>query len=189
MEMSSAAAAVGRKRKPSYGETELSSTTSSGQLKTRRLDVVITPENSSTMSSSGEVTRESLSCELAMAASCCSSNGLSTKFADLEEEENEETEAFATSAGNYVDFRDRREKTPSSEVQAESGELESTAAAPCHHRRSTAAIMPSEDELEEFFSAAEKNLQKQFIDKYNYDIAKDEPLEGRYEWVQIQIKP
>ncbi|CAK8562395.1 unnamed protein product [Lathyrus sativus] len=44
--------------------------------------------------------------------------------------------------------------------------------------------MPSETELDEFFSAAEKNIQKQFENKYNFDIVKDVPLEGRYEWVQ-----
>lgn len=54
---------------------------------------------------------------------------------------------------------DRRETTPLREAEAESGELEST------ERPHTAEKMPSEAELEEFFSVAERNLQKQFIDK------------------------
>ncbi|KAL9229761.1 hypothetical protein vseg_005194 [Gypsophila vaccaria] len=45
---------------------------------------------------------------------------------------------------------------------------------------------PSEYEIQEFFSTAEKQLQKQFSDKYNFDVVKDVPLEGRYEWVQIK---
>ncbi|RHN42264.1 putative cyclin-dependent kinase inhibitor [Medicago truncatula] len=47
--------------------------------------------------------------------------------------------------------------------------------------------MPEESELDEFFSAAEKDIQKQFQNKYNYDIVKDMPLEGPYEWVQLKL--
>ncbi|XP_074302755.1 uncharacterized protein LOC141634509 [Silene latifolia] len=46
-------------------------------------------------------------------------------------------------------------------------------------------MMPFESEIDEFFSSAEKNLQKRFSDKYNFDVVKDVSLEGRYEWVQI----
>ncbi|KAK9166445.1 hypothetical protein Scep_001636 [Stephania cephalantha] len=41
-------------------------------------------------------------------------------------------------------------------------------------------------EIEEFLSAMEKDSQKRFAEKYNYDIVKDVPLEGRYEWVQLK---
>ncbi|KAL2490737.1 Cyclin-dependent kinase inhibitor [Abeliophyllum distichum] len=41
-------------------------------------------------------------------------------------------------------------------------------------------------EVEEFFVAAEKYEQKRFAEKYNYDIAKDVPLEGRYKWVRLK---
>ena len=70
--------------------------------------------------------------------------------------------------------------------------------------------MPSEAELDVFFAAAEKDLHKHFAEKYknslslpspffskfcithesaccnryNFDFAKEEPLEGRYEWVR-----
>ncbi|KAL3813610.1 hypothetical protein ACJIZ3_014878 [Penstemon smallii] len=178
------AAAAGRKRKVGLEESELS-TTSSVQLKTRRLDVVVTPENSENS------TCESINSDQ-VGASCCSSNGSSelatknSKFLDLKEEENEvSAEFFPTTAGDSVDSRDRREKMPLSEIQAESDELESTLR-PKHGSNSRHTLkMPSEAELEEFFAAAEKNMQKQFTEKYNYDIVKDEPLEGRYEWVQI----
>lgn len=47
--------------------------------------------------------------------------------------------------------------------------------------------MPTEEELEFFFSAAEKELKRQFADKYNYDIEEDVALdEGRYEWIQVK---
>ncbi|XP_047983131.1 cyclin-dependent kinase inhibitor 6-like isoform X3 [Salvia hispanica] len=45
--------------------------------------------------------------------------------------------------------------------------------------------MPSAAELERFFAAAEKYEQKRFAQKYNYDIVKDVPLEGRYHWVRL----
>ncbi|GFQ05089.1 cyclin-dependent kinase inhibitor 6 [Phtheirospermum japonicum] len=187
-------AAVGSKREFILEESELSA--SSVRLKTRRLAVTASPEDSASPASSGNSTCESVS-SVNVLASCCSSSRSSElakespKFADLEENA-VNVEYIATSAGHSVDFRDRREQmTPSSEDQAQRGELESTARPPESnpHRRSTAEKMPTEDELEDFFAAAEKNLQKQFIDKYNFDIVKDEPLEGRYEWVPVQLKP
>ncbi|KAL0387014.1 UNVERIFIED_CONTAM: Cyclin-dependent kinase inhibitor 7 [Sesamum radiatum] len=44
---------------------------------------------------------------------------------------------------------------------------------------------PPAAELEEFFAAAEKYDQKRFAEKYNYDIVKDVPLDGRYQWVRL----
>lgn len=46
--------------------------------------------------------------------------------------------------------------------------------------------MPSMAELEEFFSVAENDLTQQFSNKYNFDFVKEEPLEGRYEWVPVK---
>ncbi|CAH9057725.1 unnamed protein product [Cuscuta europaea] len=45
---------------------------------------------------------------------------------------------------------------------------------------------PSAAEIEEFFSATEKYQQKLFMEKYNYDVEKDVPLEGRYKWVPLK---
>ncbi|KAG9155239.1 hypothetical protein Leryth_023270 [Lithospermum erythrorhizon] len=45
-------------------------------------------------------------------------------------------------------------------------------------RKKALTKMPSEAELEDFFSAAEKYEQNRFAEKYNYDIVKDVPLEG-----------
>ncbi|KAL8247023.1 hypothetical protein R6Q59_008239 [Mikania micrantha] len=46
--------------------------------------------------------------------------------------------------------------------------------------------MPPESELEEFFAAAQENINKRFKNKYNYDILNDIPLEGRFEWIQVK---
>ncbi|KAK9678566.1 hypothetical protein RND81_11G219700 [Saponaria officinalis] len=50
----------------------------------------------------------------------------------------------------------------------------------------SSVMPPSESEIEDFFSSAEKDLQKRFSDKYNFDVVKDVPLEGRYEWAEIK---
>ncbi|XP_050204432.1 cyclin-dependent kinase inhibitor 7-like [Mercurialis annua] len=122
--------------------------------------------------------------------SCCSSNGSIedheriNKFADLLQ--NERSVEVETSV-NYG-CRER-ETTPSSKFREESSvELDSPARQPVNSRRrlSTARMMPTESELEDFFAEAEKNIQKQFADKYNYDIVKDEPLKGRLEWVRLK---
>ncbi|XP_075474338.1 cyclin-dependent kinase inhibitor 7-like isoform X2 [Primulina tabacum] len=184
---STAQQAVDKKRKIGLGESEM--TASLVRLETRLL--VVVPAGNSVLSlSSGDSTCDSGGSDHVL-ASCCSSNGSSQlakgsmDFVDLEENE----EFFATSVGK---LEERRETTPSSQVQAELGELESTAMPrePNFRRRSISAEkMPSEVELEEFFSAAETKIQKQFMDKYNFDILKDEPLEGRYEWVRILVNP
>lgn len=82
----SEAAVAGRKRKFVFGESELS--TSSIQLKTRRL-AVVRPDNSASPASSGNSTCESVNSAHVL-ASCCSSTRSSelaeesAKFADLE---------------------------------------------------------------------------------------------------------
>ncbi|XP_006339910.1 cyclin-dependent kinase inhibitor 1-like isoform X2 [Solanum tuberosum] len=103
----------------------------------------------------------------------------SSKFVDLDEDSVE----IATS---YSELRER-ETILSSKFKVEFHKVESTPK-PQHakscRRRLTEAIMPSEAELDEFFAAAEKDLHKHFAEKYNFDFAKEEPLEGRYEWVR-----
>lgn len=181
-----------RKRKVRGGELEVSR--SEVELKSMRVATV--PDNSASPATSENLLCASISSNHVLAP-YCSSNGLSEadkesfKSLDLEDENEASAEEVATSTGDLVDCNESKEKTPSSELQSESGELESTARPHevSSRRRPEAEKMPSEAELEEFFAAAEKDLQKQFVDKYNYDIVKDEPLEGRYEWVQLQVKP
>ncbi|GAB2221769.1 hypothetical protein Drorol1_Dr00012957 [Drosera rotundifolia] len=42
--------------------------------------------------------------------------------------------------------------------------------------------IPTTQEIEEFFAGLEKQQQKQFIEKYNFDPVDDTPLPGRFEW-------
>ncbi|XP_030498562.2 cyclin-dependent kinase inhibitor 7 [Cannabis sativa] len=131
-------------------------------------------------------------------ASCCSSNGSSelgdnndqdrTKFIDLEA--NDECAEAETST--YYSCRERREMTPSSNKFQEelSDDVDSTMKPTSVVDSSRKSLvgdqkMPTELELEEFFTVAEKNIQKRFQDKYNYDVVKDSPLEGRYEWIRL----
>ncbi|XP_019231729.1 PREDICTED: cyclin-dependent kinase inhibitor 3 isoform X2 [Nicotiana attenuata] len=52
-------------------------------------------------------------------------------------------------------------------------------------RQRTPEKMPSEKEIEDFFAVRKKTIFKRFREKYNFDFEKEEPLEGRYEWVRI----
>ncbi|KAI8542174.1 hypothetical protein RHMOL_Rhmol08G0118300 [Rhododendron molle] len=154
-----ASSKTAKKRKVSSGRESKLSTTSLIQLRSRRRPA-------------------------SPAASRCSSNacsdvgGGSAKVVDLEDVQIETSTCFF---GN----RGRRETTPSSENQAESGDL-GPMARPTEANSSSAGVMPSEIELDEFFAAAEKDIQKRFTDKYNYDVANDVPLGGRYEWIQLK---
>ncbi|CAA2975818.1 cyclin-dependent kinase inhibitor 7-like isoform X2 [Olea europaea var. sylvestris] len=181
-----------RKRKVRGGELEVAR--SEVPLKSMRVATV--PDNSASPATSENLSCASIS-SIQVLAPCYSSRELSEvdkdsfNSQDLKNENEASVEEVATSTGDLVDCNESKEKTPSFELRSESGVLESTAKPHevSSRRCPEAEKLPSEAELEEFFAAAEKDLQKKFIDKYNYDIVKDEPLEGRYEWVQLQVKP
>ncbi|XP_077224431.1 uncharacterized protein LOC143857812 isoform X2 [Tasmannia lanceolata] len=113
----------------------------------------------------------------------CSSNGSTELVVERLRSGDREGEGFENATDFYC--RERRETTPSSNFHAESDDLDSTAG-PNSGLKSTAEKMPSKAEIEEFFSSAEKNEQKLFAEKYNYDVEKDLPLDGRYEWVRLK---
>ncbi|CAI9294606.1 unnamed protein product [Lactuca saligna] len=112
---------------------------------------------------------------------------------DLKVECLSETEIFMSSNDGFS-----RETSASSVVSLESEEMESlSTSTPKKKKTSTAneatsghkpplEKSPSPAELEEFFSEAEKYEQKRFTEKYNYDIVKDVPMEGRYQWVRLK---
>lgn len=83
--------------------------------------------------------------------------------------ESEEMESVSTSTPK------KKIKNPAQPNEATSG-----------RKPSAAAKIPSAKELEEFFSEAEKYEKKRFADKFNYDIVKDAPMEGRYQWVRLK---
>ncbi|XP_009135618.1 cyclin-dependent kinase inhibitor 6 [Brassica rapa] len=45
---------------------------------------------------------------------------------------------------------------------------------------------PTPGEIEEFLSELESKDQKRFMDKYNFDIVNDKPLQGRYKWDRLK---
>ncbi|KAJ8456012.1 hypothetical protein OPV22_034928 [Ensete ventricosum] len=77
---------------------------------------------------------------------------------------------------------EREETTASSNDGDATSDLESTVEMDSR-RRSTANATPSDAELEEFFAGAERDLRRRFVERYNFDVVKDVPLAGRYEWI------
>ncbi|XP_010540324.1 PREDICTED: cyclin-dependent kinase inhibitor 7 [Tarenaya hassleriana] len=106
------------------------------------------------------------------------------KFVDPKAPQISETEISTCITNNF-----REERVPAREFSGEAAEMDSrsTATATRDRRKPPAASKsPTEAELEEFFSGAEKYEQKRFAEKYNYDVVKDTPLEGRYQWVHLK---
>ncbi|XVE49176.1 hypothetical protein DITRI_Ditri01bG0061400 [Diplodiscus trichospermus] len=118
-------------------------------------------------------------------ASRCSSNEScdivkdSLRLVDLE------AKSFETEISTCINLNKFRETTPLSELSGDSEEMESpekkTPPSP-----SKPPKIPSQAEIDEFFSVAEKYEQKRFTEKYNYDIVKDVPLDGPYQWVRLK---
>ncbi|KAG2327763.1 hypothetical protein Bca4012_036781 [Brassica carinata] len=44
---------------------------------------------------------------------------------------------------------------------------------------------PTTPDMDRFFSGAEEEQQKKFIDKYNFDPVNEQPLPGRFEWEKV----
>ncbi|CAA2986495.1 cyclin-dependent kinase inhibitor 7-like isoform X2 [Olea europaea var. sylvestris] len=88
----------------------------------------------------------------------------------------------------YGDSEESEMRSEESEIEY-SSQSEKTPPPPANTRRIISVAeekMPSEAELEEFFEAEEKLQQKRFAEKYNYDIVKDVPMEGKYQWVRLK---
>ncbi|KAG8481608.1 hypothetical protein CXB51_026472 [Gossypium anomalum] len=119
--------------------------------------------------------------------SCCSSiiGSYGKRIIELPDLEDESIEVKSS---RHFSSRERRETTPLSELRAEPEDMDSTSrpSGGNSRRRSMVEKMPTEAELEEFFVVAEEKLRNQFAEKYNYDILKDQPLEGRYEWARLK---
>ncbi|GFS34248.1 hypothetical protein Acr_00g0032920 [Actinidia rufa] len=133
---------------------------------------VVTPEKNSVSPATTENSASDDRCSSQSSdhvpTSCCSCNASSDfeketfGIVDLEDDRVQ----FETSTSDFG-CSERREKTPSGELQSESGDLESTArpSEVNSRRKFPVEKMPSETELEEFFAAAEKDLQKRFTEK------------------------
>ncbi|EOX98220.1 hypothetical protein QUC31_015289 [Theobroma cacao] len=124
-------------------------------------------------------------CSGESSASRCSSNEScdivndSLRFVDLE------AKSFETEISTCININKfSRETTPLSELCGDSDEMESPEKKP-PPSPAKPPKKPSQEEIDEFFSFAEKYEQKRFAEKYNYDIVKDVPLDGRYQWVRL----
>ncbi|KAK9163257.1 hypothetical protein Syun_004159 [Stephania yunnanensis] len=139
----------------------------------------------------------------------CSSNGSwseeqavrRSEDADLNKGEGIEFESSATSF-SHCTLRSRREPNQLSDLISlefeeyhhhQDPSMESSTGSLSHRSSTTSKKQENNNkkkssaaEIEEFLSAMEKDSQKRFAEKYNYDIVKDVPLEGRYEWVQLK---
>lgn len=119
----------------------------------------------------------------------------SPRSPDLENADSQ-SEGFETDFSTLTGRDFSREATPTSDLYGDSQLhlssstlLKKSSPPPTSLRRkipnSVAENMPSAAELEAFFAAAEKYEQKRFSEKYNYDIVKDLPLKGKYQWVRL----
>ncbi|KAF9684294.1 hypothetical protein SADUNF_Sadunf04G0103000 [Salix dunnii] len=94
-----------------------------------------------------------------------------------------------TESSTCID-RKFRKLTPSSEFHGNTDRMGSPEAIEkkenLHQRNSPAAGMPSLAEIDSFFAGAEKEEQKRFAEKYNYDVVMDLPMDGRYKWICLK---
>ncbi|KAK6916469.1 Cyclin-dependent kinase inhibitor domain [Dillenia turbinata] len=170
-----------KKRRISSSDYELSTSSSLQTLLLRK--TTENDKNSSSQSSAVNSVHNSLSSSSPCSSNDSNSNELvihSLRSVDLKSEGMEIQQSKSRE-------RDSRETTPVSDLCVPD-EMDSTAEKSNRHilRSSAAAKMPSTAEIEEFFASAEKLEQKRFIDKYNYDIVKDVPLQGRFQWVRLK---
>ncbi|KAK8529885.1 hypothetical protein V6N13_102776 [Hibiscus sabdariffa] len=106
----------------------------------------------------------------------------SLRFVDLEAKSLESEIPTCININNFS-----RETTPSlSELSGGSEETESPEKNPPPSPAKQKPKTPSQAEIDEFFSANEKYEQKRFIETYNYDIVKDTPVAGPYQWVRLK---
>ncbi|CAL9180537.1 unnamed protein product [Musa hybrid cultivar] len=168
-----------RRRTAAPPSTEVVQTSSYLQLRSRPLFMTIRrprlqAENSPAASDPGPA---------AEGISQCSSNGSSEVVGD-----GTKVEVLGSSTCNFKSGR-ARETTPSSVARREAGDLESTAARARMRSGSspTVGATTTEAEIEEFFAAAETDQAQRFAEKYNYDVNGDVPLDGRFDWVRINL--
>ncbi|KAK9072476.1 hypothetical protein SSX86_008910 [Deinandra increscens subsp. villosa] len=89
--------------------------------------------------------------------------------------------------------RTTRETTPCNlirdpdDINIPGSSTKSTRPTGTNHRvqNTTSRHIPSTNEMDEFFTGPEKQQQRIFIEKYNFDPVSDKPLPGRYEWVKL----
>ncbi|KAJ4897824.1 Cyclin-dependent kinase inhibitor 6 [Raphanus sativus] len=100
-----------------------------------------------------------------------------TVAADLQAHQISETETSTSITSSSI----RKAVNPvSEEALGETTEMESSSSS-----AQKVSESPTPGEIEEFLSELENKDQKRFIEKYNFDIVNDKPLQGRYKWGSI----
>ncbi|XP_059626166.1 cyclin-dependent kinase inhibitor 3-like isoform X2 [Cornus florida] len=116
-------------------------------------------------------------------------------FSEKKEHETEDNNDFEGSFGeNNWEFegieRSTRESTPCSFIRdsdtigtpgSTTRPISSTTAGR-RTRNTMRRIIPTTDEMDEFFASAEQEQLMLFTEKYNFDFVNELPLPGRYEW-------
>ncbi|KAG2315904.1 hypothetical protein Bca4012_066752 [Brassica carinata] len=95
---------------------------------------------------------------------------------DLQDHQISETETSTASITSNI----RKEVNP---ALGETTEMESSSSA---QKSPEVSKSPTPGEIEEFLSELEDKDQKRFIEKYNFDIVNDKPLQGRYKWDRLK---
>lgn len=111
--------------------------------------------------------------------SCCSSTyvkDLHTSPLDLQAKGLETLDSSHSTNGNLKSL---------SVLNEFSGDSEESTVFPAAESGRRKVRTPPSAEIEEFFAMSEKYEQKRFAEKYNFDIVRDMPLEGRYQWVRL----
>lgn len=108
----------------------------------------------------------------------------------------DEEEVQVSFADNLIDFEPRgvRETTPCSLIRNSDSlrtpesttRRTSSTNTSIRLQNSVNRSIPTTNEMEDFFSCAERLQQSIFTEKYNYDPVNDCPLPGRYEWVKVE---
>ncbi|KAF2293308.1 hypothetical protein GH714_000261 [Hevea brasiliensis] len=125
-------------------------------------------------------------CSGSSTSSHCSSNESSLVVSDSLKFTDLEANSFETESSTCFDNKFSSKATNSNEFYWDTDDMDSTTTAGGKTCRETFPVekisMPTQVEIDEFFAEAEKKEQKRFAEKYNYDVATDVPLEGRYQW-------
>ncbi|XP_010507472.1 PREDICTED: cyclin-dependent kinase inhibitor 6-like [Camelina sativa] len=137
---------------------------------------------------------QSSSASIIISSGCCfskeiSKNG-STFGTDLEFQADQISEMETKSSTLITTSRNfRKEKSPVSEGLGETTTEMESEVKDERRKQPEVSKTPTAAEIEGFFSELENEAEdkkKRFIEKYNFDIVNDEPLQGRYKWDRLR---
>nr|BAF01170.1 hypothetical protein [Arabidopsis thaliana] len=160
-------------------------------------DVIVFAVSSSSVASSAALASDECSVTIGGEESDQSSSISSGCFTSESKEISKNSSSFGvdledhqieteTETSTFITSNFRKETSPVSEGLGETTtEMESSSAT--KRKQPGVRKTPTAAEIEDLFSELESqdDKKKQFIEKYNFDIVNDEPLEGRYKWDRL----